>query len=146
MRFKLTALTESRASYQDVLKAFGDQETLDYMNANWKSNTGNDESLWEHEFNKHVCQPAHGVHDDMCLLSGFRTVQGTCLSTLEPKCFNNVSRHEAGSNDCVPQAKERYSTSSNLNKMRSPTSERPSPRTRLSGLTRASPLPVSFPL
>ena len=68
MRFKLTALTESRASYQDVLKAFGDQETLDYMNANWKSNTGNDESLWEHEFNKHVCGASRSIYDSIYLL------------------------------------------------------------------------------
>ncbi|KAH8085381.1 ribonuclease T2-like protein [Filobasidium floriforme] len=50
-----------------VIEASGDQELLGYMNALWKSNTGDDESFWEHEFNKH----------------------GTCLSTLEPKCFNN---------------------------------------------------------
>jgi len=38
---------------------------LAYMNKYWKDQNGNDESFWEHEWNKH----------------------GTCISTLEPKCF-----------------------------------------------------------
>lgn len=35
------------------------------MSENWKSNSGSDESFWEHEWNKH----------------------GTCISTLEPHCY-----------------------------------------------------------
>lgn len=37
------------------------------MNQYWKDYQGDDESFWEHEFNKH----------------------GTCISTLEPTCYNN---------------------------------------------------------
>lgn len=32
-------------------------ELLSYMNALWKSNNNNDESFWEHEWNKHVSSP-----------------------------------------------------------------------------------------
>jgi hypothetical protein len=42
------------AMVQAVIEGFGDLELLGYMNALWKSNNGNDESFWEHEFNKHV--------------------------------------------------------------------------------------------
>ncbi|KXJ92548.1 ribonuclease T2-like protein [Microdochium bolleyi] len=41
--------------------------TLEYMQKYWKDYQGNDESFWEHEFNKH----------------------GTCISTLDPKCYRN---------------------------------------------------------
>lgn len=36
------------------------------MNEYWKDYKGDDEDFWEHEWNKH----------------------GTCMSTLEPKCYN----------------------------------------------------------
>ncbi|KAM0327016.1 hypothetical protein ACHAQA_006139 [Verticillium albo-atrum] len=39
--------------------------TLKYMETFWKDQSGNDESFWEHEFNKH----------------------GTCMNTLEPGCY-----------------------------------------------------------
>ncbi|KAH7032682.1 ribonuclease T2-like protein [Microdochium trichocladiopsis] len=45
--------------------------TLNYMQTYWKDYQGNDESFWEHEFNKH----------------------GTCISTLDPKCYR---RHQPG--------------------------------------------------
>ena len=41
--------------------------TLKYMKKYWKDYQGDDEDFWEHEWNKH----------------------GTCLSTLEPKCYPN---------------------------------------------------------
>lgn len=50
-----------------ILQAAGQTDMLSYMNTYWKDYQGNDESFWEHEFNKH----------------------GTCISSLEPKCFNN---------------------------------------------------------
>ncbi|KAL4249529.1 RNase T2 family protein [Abortiporus biennis] len=50
-----------------ILQQHGENEILDYMHTFWKDNTGNDESFWEHEFNKH----------------------GTCISTLEPQCIQN---------------------------------------------------------
>ncbi|KAM0504500.1 hypothetical protein ACHAP0_002267 [Verticillium nonalfalfae] len=39
--------------------------SLKYMETFWKDQNGNDESFWEHEFNKH----------------------GTCMNTLEPSCY-----------------------------------------------------------
>ncbi|KAL6872694.1 ribonuclease T2 [Trichoderma novae-zelandiae] len=39
--------------------------TLDFMEEYWKDYQGDDESFWEHEFGKH----------------------GTCISTLEPRCY-----------------------------------------------------------
>ncbi|KAI0339821.1 ribonuclease T2 [Trametopsis cervina] len=50
-----------------ILQAAGENQILDYMHKFWKDNTGNDESFWEHEFNKH----------------------GTCISTLDPQCIKN---------------------------------------------------------
>lgn len=41
--------------------------TLEYMQVYWKDYQGKDESFWEHEFGKH----------------------GTCISTLDPKCYPN---------------------------------------------------------
>ncbi|KAK7229799.1 hypothetical protein V2G26_001969 [Clonostachys chloroleuca] len=46
--------------------------TLSYMQTYWKDYQGNDESFWEHEFNKH----------------------GTCVSSLEPKCYNSYQPQE----------------------------------------------------
>ncbi|KAG8726874.1 ribonuclease T2-like [Ceratobasidium sp. 423] len=52
-----------------VLEQSGQQKLLNYMNKYWLSNEGTNEALWEHEYNKH----------------------GTCISTLEPQCFNKSS-------------------------------------------------------
>ncbi|CAL1706597.1 unnamed protein product [Somion occarium] len=52
-----------------ILQLHGEGEILDYMHTFWKDNTGNDESFWEHEFNKHA----------------------TCISTLEPECIQNFN-------------------------------------------------------
>ncbi|KAF3935053.1 hypothetical protein ABW20_dc0106976 [Dactylellina cionopaga] len=49
-----------------VLKSFGKTELLSYMNTYWKSDDGNDETFWEHEWNKH----------------------GTCISTFDPPCYS----------------------------------------------------------
>lgn len=43
--------------------------TLKYMEKYWKDYQGNDEDFWEHEFGKH----------------------GTCMSTLEPSCYDNYT-------------------------------------------------------
>lgn len=51
----------------DILQSFGATDLLNYMNVYWKDYKGNDESFWEHEFNKH----------------------GTCISTLETKCYTD---------------------------------------------------------
>jgi ribonuclease T2 len=42
------------------------------MNKYWKDYQGNDESFWEHEWAKH----------------------GTCISTLEPSCYNGYTGQE----------------------------------------------------
>ncbi|KAG0144446.1 hypothetical protein CROQUDRAFT_724007 [Cronartium quercuum f. sp. fusiforme G11] len=49
----------------DILKKGGGNEALEIMNEFWKDQRGNDEQFWQHEWNKH----------------------GTCISTLQPKCF-----------------------------------------------------------
>jgi len=50
----------------------GDPDTLSYMKTYWKDYQGNDESFWEHEWGKH----------------------GTCISTLETKCYSSYSAQE----------------------------------------------------
>lgn len=50
----------------DVLENFGQYDLLEYMDSYWKGING-DESLWMHEWAKH----------------------GTCVSTLEPKCYGD---------------------------------------------------------
>ena len=40
---------------------------LEYMHTYWKDYKGDDNTFWEHEWNKH----------------------GTCISTLEPKCYSD---------------------------------------------------------
>ncbi|KAI5308559.1 ribonuclease T2-like, partial [Ascosphaera atra] len=50
----------------DILTSFEETALLDDMDRYWKDQYGDDENLWEHEWNKH----------------------GTCMSTLEPKCYD----------------------------------------------------------
>jgi len=42
------------------------------MNTLWKSNNGNDESFWEHEFNKHVSLPV-SLGESVHSMSGLLT-------------------------------------------------------------------------
>ncbi|PAV22062.1 ribonuclease T2 [Pyrrhoderma noxium] len=61
----------SRA-YTDISKLLtsaGASDTLSFMETNWVDINGDDESFWEHEWSKH----------------------GTCMSTLEPSCFEDYS-------------------------------------------------------
>lgn len=55
-----------------IISAAGQTELLDYMNTYWKDYQGNDESFWEHEWDKH----------------------GTCISTLEPGCYTDYKPQE----------------------------------------------------
>ncbi|EER29222.1 Ribonuclease Trv, putative [Coccidioides posadasii C735 delta SOWgp] len=50
----------------DILQSHGKEHLLEYMSTYWKDWKGNDENLWEHEWNKH----------------------GTCISTLETRCYS----------------------------------------------------------
>ncbi|KAL8678737.1 MAG: hypothetical protein Q9186_004928 [Xanthomendoza sp. 1 TL-2023] len=52
-----------------IISAAGQTDLLNYMNTYWKDYQGNDESFWEHEWGKH----------------------GTCISTLEPGCYDNYT-------------------------------------------------------
>lgn len=52
-----------------VLVEFDMDELLDIMENNWKDISGDDDKLWVHEFNKH----------------------GTCMSTLNPSCYDDDS-------------------------------------------------------
>lgn len=52
-----------------IISAAGKTELLDYMNTYWKDYQGDDEDFWEHEWDKH----------------------GTCISTLEPGCYDNYT-------------------------------------------------------
>ncbi|KAI5460089.1 ribonuclease T2-like protein [Mariannaea sp. PMI_226] len=56
----------------DIVSEFLDDSTLDYMNTYWVSNDGDDESFWEHEWGKH----------------------GTCISTLNPDCYDEYQTGE----------------------------------------------------
>jgi ribonuclease T2 len=53
------------ANITDILQSFGEDDLLTYMDTYWKDYQGDDESFWEHEWQKH----------------------GTCISTLEPECY-----------------------------------------------------------
>ena len=55
-----------------ILEDFGMDDVLDYMNTYWKNQGASDESLWEHEWAKH----------------------GTCISTLNPSCYNDYESKE----------------------------------------------------
>lgn len=52
-----------------ILQAAGKTDLLTYMNTYWKDVNGDDESFWEHEWGKH----------------------GTCISTLNPRCYTGYS-------------------------------------------------------
>lgn len=55
----------------EILKS-GSPETLEYLNTYWKDNSNDDEKLWEHEWNKH----------------------GTCISTMEKKCYESYKDND----------------------------------------------------
>jgi ribonuclease T2 len=54
------------SSISSILKTFGQDDLLAYLSKHWKGIAG-DEHLWQHEWSKH----------------------GTCVSTLEPKCYED---------------------------------------------------------
>lgn len=55
-----------------ILSSYGKTDLLSYMSTFWKDYQGNDESFWEHEWDKH----------------------GTCISTLEPTCYGSYKGQE----------------------------------------------------
>ncbi|KAI9843775.1 MAG: ribonuclease T2-like [Sclerophora amabilis] len=55
-----------------ILESFEKNELLDYMSTYWKDYKGDDETFWEHEWSKH----------------------GTCISTLEVKCYTEYKPQE----------------------------------------------------
>lgn len=57
------------------------------MHKYWKDNTGNDETFWEHEFNKRMSAYRRlyaSSHRALVVVA-----DGTCISTLEPQCIKN---------------------------------------------------------
>jgi ribonuclease T2 len=58
--------TRSYNNITDILTSLGATDLLSYMNIYWRADRGSDENLWSHEWNKH----------------------GTCISTLERRCYN----------------------------------------------------------
>lgn len=48
-----------------ILESYNRYDLLDYMKTYWKDQSGNDETFWEHEWNKH----------------------GTCISTFNTSCY-----------------------------------------------------------
>ena len=64
--------SRDNSNIRGTLQAAGATDTLNYMNTYWKDNGGDDESFWEHEWDKH----------------------GTCISSLVPTCFNNYTQTE----------------------------------------------------
>ncbi|KAL4977026.1 ribonuclease T2-like protein [Aspergillus desertorum] len=55
-----------------IIEESGNTELLSYMNKYWKDYSGDDESFWEHEWNKH----------------------GTCINTIEPTCYTDYTPQE----------------------------------------------------
>ncbi|KAF2838625.1 ribonuclease T2 [Patellaria atrata CBS 101060] len=55
-----------------ILTSFNKTELVSYMRTYWKDYKGNDDDLWKHEWSKH----------------------GTCVSTLETKCFTDYTATE----------------------------------------------------
>ncbi|KAL4788549.1 ribonuclease T2-like protein [Aspergillus varians] len=55
-----------------IIEESGQTELLSYMDKYWKDNSGDDESFWEHEWNKH----------------------GTCINTIEPSCYTDYTPQE----------------------------------------------------
>lgn len=56
----------------EILRAQGRTDLLAYMDTYWVDMDGDNESFWEHEWNKH----------------------GTCLNTIEPRCYSNYESQE----------------------------------------------------
>lgn len=56
-----------------VVDEFNDLQLYQKMQQVWKNYNGDDESLWQHEYNKH----------------------GTCINTLDPSCYNNPPQHQS---------------------------------------------------
>ncbi|KAJ0425851.1 ribonuclease T2-like protein [Aspergillus carlsbadensis] len=65
---------ESRefSNITSILQDQGRTELLSYMTKYWKDYSGDDESFWEHEWNKH----------------------GTCINTIEPDCYTDYTPQE----------------------------------------------------
>ncbi|KAM0790833.1 hypothetical protein ACM66B_004678 [Microbotryomycetes sp. NB124-2] len=57
---------------RSILQNGGASSTLAYMDTYWKDYQGQDESFWAHEWGKH----------------------GTCISTIEPKCYSSYVQYE----------------------------------------------------
>ncbi|KAG8168967.1 hypothetical protein KVR01_001716 [Diaporthe batatas] len=55
-----------------LIKTYGSQSLLDYMNQYWLSDSESPEAFWEHEWSKH----------------------GTCISTIEPSCYSGYQTGE----------------------------------------------------
>ncbi|CAI4540503.1 CRB_1a_G0024410.mRNA.1.CDS.1 [Saccharomyces cerevisiae] len=71
-------LHDKKFNNNDTSLQISGEKLLEYLDLYWKSNNGNHESLWIHEFNKH----------------------GTCISTIRPECYtewgaNSVDRKRA---------------------------------------------------
>ncbi|PBP27108.1 Ribonuclease Rh-like protein [Diplocarpon rosae] len=69
------AYCDSSREYKNItaiLQSYGKTDLFDYMNTYWKDYQGDDETFWEHEWNKH----------------------GTCINTLEPKCYSGYTGQE----------------------------------------------------
>ncbi|KAF1352082.1 ribonuclease M [Delphinella strobiligena] len=64
--------SRTHSNISAILSSFGADDILSEMSTYWKDYHGNDQSLWYHEWNKH----------------------GTCVSTLNPSCYDNYQATE----------------------------------------------------
>lgn len=64
--------TREYTNITSIISESGRAGLLDYMKIYWKDYKGDDEDFWEHEWDKH----------------------GTCISTLEPKCYSNYASQQ----------------------------------------------------
>lgn len=65
-------VSRERSNIREILQRFGQTSMLSYMDTYWKSNNGDDQRFWSHEWDKH----------------------GTCISTLETKCYTGYTPDE----------------------------------------------------
>ncbi|KAG6008161.1 hypothetical protein E4U21_004919 [Claviceps maximensis] len=57
---------------ENILSSAGASDTLEYMKDFWKDSNGDDDTFWQHEWGKH----------------------GTCISSLNPMCYNDYQSEE----------------------------------------------------
>ncbi|KAG7195881.1 ribonuclease T2-like [Scheffersomyces spartinae] len=77
---------DGRFDFESLFNKFGDSETWDTMQKYWLNFNGDAKSLWIHEYNKH----------------------GTCINTLNPKCYGSLYKENQNVYDYFRKAVDLY--------------------------------------